>query len=117
LTAGAIVDPLGQTNSREENLVQDTPFVCRSPHLPQYWVMRCHRLLKTIIDEWAAVKGAPFHRPELKSVTLDPKTTAILVVDMIKQTCNEQRRPALRRRHSEDWKKLLASATGRAAPP
>ena len=46
---------------------------------------------ETIIDEWAKVKvPSP---PELKSVTLDPKTTAILVVDMIKQTCNEQRRP------------------------
>jgi len=46
---------------------------------------------ETIIDEWATVKvPSP---PELKSVTLDPKTTAILVVDMIKQTCNEQRRP------------------------
>jgi nicotinamidase-related amidase len=46
---------------------------------------------ETIIDEWATVKAPP--PPELKSVTLDPKTTAILVVDIIKQTCNEQRRP------------------------
>jgi nicotinamidase-related amidase len=46
---------------------------------------------QTIIDEWSSVKPPP--APELKSVTLDPKTTAILVVDMIKQTCNEQRRP------------------------
>lgn len=46
---------------------------------------------ETIIDEWAQVKAPP--PPELKSVTLDPKTTAVLVIDMIKQTCNEQRRP------------------------
>lgn len=45
----------------------------------------------TIIDEWAEVKAPP--PPELKSVVLDPKTTAILMVDIIKQTCNEQRRP------------------------
>src|ERR1700730_3729063 len=46
---------------------------------------------ETIIDEWAKVQvPSP---PELKSVTLDPKTTALLVLDMIKQTCNEQRRP------------------------
>src|SRR5258708_2172450 len=46
---------------------------------------------ETIIDEWAKVTvPSP---PELKSVTLDPKTTAILVIDIIKQTCNEQRRP------------------------
>jgi len=46
---------------------------------------------ETIIDEWANVKAPS--PPELKSVTLDPKTTAILVLDMLKQTCNEQRRP------------------------
>ena len=46
---------------------------------------------ETIIDEWASVKAPP--APKLESVTLDPKTTAILVIDIIKQTCNEQRRP------------------------
>jgi nicotinamidase-related amidase len=46
---------------------------------------------ETIIDEWANVKAPS--PPEVKSVTLDPKTTAILVIDIIKQTCNEQRRP------------------------
>ena len=45
----------------------------------------------TIIDEWATVKVPP--PPELKSVTLDPKTTAILMIDIIKQTCNEEKRP------------------------
>lgn len=46
---------------------------------------------ETIIDEWANVRApAP---PELKSVTLDPKTTALLVIDLIRQTCNDQRRP------------------------
>ena len=48
-------------------------------------------LAETIIDEWSTVKAPP--PPELKSVTLDPKTTAVIVVDLIKQTCNEQRRP------------------------
>jgi len=46
---------------------------------------------ETIIDEWPNVKAPP--PPELKSVTLNPKTTAILVIDIIKQLCNEQRRP------------------------
>src|SRR6185312_7384529 len=45
----------------------------------------------TIIDEWAEVKAPPLS--ELKSVALDPKTTALLLIDIIKQTCNEQRRP------------------------
>jgi hypothetical protein len=44
---------------------------------------------QTIIDEWASVKAPP----ALKPVTIDPKTTAILVIDLIKQLCNEQRRP------------------------
>jgi nicotinamidase-related amidase len=46
---------------------------------------------QTIVDEWSSVKIPP--PPELKPVTLDPKTTAILVMDFVKQTCNNERRP------------------------
>lgn len=46
---------------------------------------------KDVIDEWATVK-APLP-PALKPATLDPKTTALLVLDFIKQTCNNERRP------------------------
>jgi len=46
---------------------------------------------ETVIDEWQNIKAPP--APQLKSVTLDPKTTALLVIDIIKQTCNMQRRP------------------------
>ena len=46
---------------------------------------------QTIIDEWQSVKAPP--APELKAVTLDPKTTALLVMDLVKQTCNAERRP------------------------
>jgi nicotinamidase-related amidase len=46
---------------------------------------------QTIINEWSSVKVPP--APELKSVTLDPKTTALLVMDLIKQACNENARP------------------------
>ena len=46
---------------------------------------------QTIVDEWANIKApAP---PELKPVTLEPKTTALLVMDLIKQACNENARP------------------------
>jgi len=38
---------------------------------------------QTIIDEWASV-NAPL-APQLKSVTLDPKTTSLLLIDIIKQ--------------------------------
>jgi nicotinamidase-related amidase len=46
---------------------------------------------QTIIDEWSTVKVPP--PPELKPVTIDPKTTALLMLDFIKQTCNQERRP------------------------
>src|SRR5215471_10169085 len=46
---------------------------------------------QTIINEWSSVKTPP--APELKPVTLDPKTTAVLVMDFVKQTCNNERRP------------------------
>jgi nicotinamidase-related amidase len=48
-------------------------------------------LAQTIVDEWSSVKVPP--APELKQVTLDPKSTAILVMDLVKQTCNSERRP------------------------
>jgi nicotinamidase-related amidase len=46
---------------------------------------------QTIVDQWSSVKVPP--PPELKPVTLDPKTAAILVMDFVKQTCNNERRP------------------------
>jgi nicotinamidase-related amidase len=47
---------------------------------------------QTIIDEWSKVQ--PPKPPELKSVKIeDPKTTAFLVLDIIKQGCNNERRP------------------------
>ncbi len=46
---------------------------------------------QTIVDDWAKVQAPK--PPELKPVTLDPKTTALLVLDFVKQTCNTERRP------------------------
>jgi nicotinamidase-related amidase len=46
---------------------------------------------QTIIDEWPGVKAPA--APKLESVTLDPKKTALLVIDLIKQTCNAEKRP------------------------
>lgn len=46
---------------------------------------------KDVIEEWAAVKAPP--PPALKPVTVDPKTTALLVLDIVQQTCNAKRRP------------------------
>ena len=39
-----------------------------------------------IVDEWASVKAEP--APTLKPVTVEPKTTALLIFDMVKQFCN-----------------------------
>ncbi len=46
---------------------------------------------KTIIDEWATVQVPK--PPELKPVTVDPKVTAFLVLDLVRQGCNNERRP------------------------
>lgn len=59
----------------------------------------------TLIDEWASIKAPA--APELKSPTLDPKTTALLVLDFINPNCTSRPRcmatlPAM--------KKLLAEA-------
>lgn len=46
---------------------------------------------QTIIDEWNTVKVPPV--PELKTVRIDPKVTALLMLDLNKQICNAERRP------------------------
>lgn len=46
---------------------------------------------QTIIDEWQSIQAPP--APMLKAVTVNPKTTALLVMDVIKQFCNDENRP------------------------
>ena len=46
---------------------------------------------QSIIDEWQNVKSPP--APELKAVTVDPRTTALLMLDFVPQSCSQQRRP------------------------
>jgi nicotinamidase-related amidase len=43
-----------------------------------------------ITTEWDSVKLPP--KPELKSVTVDPKTTALLVLDLMKDNCGARPR-------------------------
>ncbi len=45
----------------------------------------------TVIDLWAEVKVPP--APELASVEVSPKTTALLILDIEKRTTNMERRP------------------------
>ena len=46
---------------------------------------------QTVVDEWASVQAPP--APAVKPVSVDPRTTALLMLDFNKQTCNAERRP------------------------
>jgi nicotinamidase-related amidase len=46
---------------------------------------------QTIVDDWSKVEMPP--APKLKAAKVDPKTTALLVLDLVKNSCNDQRRP------------------------
>ncbi len=48
-------------------------------------------IAQDVIAEWNSIKTPPV--PEIKDVTVDPKTTAFLLLDFNKQTCNAERRP------------------------
>src|SRR4029077_3300844 len=43
-----------------------------------------------ITTEWASVKPPPV--PQLKAATVDPKTTALLVLDLMKTNCGQRSR-------------------------
>ncbi|MDB5363239.1 MAG: hypothetical protein JWO51_4536 [Rhodospirillales bacterium] len=45
----------------------------------------------TIVDEWASVQPPP--PPVLKPAAVDVKTTALLILDIVRQGCNAERRP------------------------
>lgn len=65
----------------------------------------------SIIDEWNSVKAPP--APEVKPVTVDPKTTALLMLDFMNQNCGKRPRcvdslPVM--------KKLLDTARAAKAP-
>src|SRR5258708_20165418 len=46
---------------------------------------------ETVIDEWNTAKRPP--PPQLKPVTVNPRETALLVMDFTVQTCTQERRP------------------------
>ena len=48
-------------------------------------------MAQDVVAEWNSVKTPP--APEVKEVTVEPKTTALLLLDFNKQTCNAERRP------------------------
>jgi nicotinamidase-related amidase len=78
-----------------------------------------------VISDWGTAVIPP--APELKEVTVDPATTALLFLDMMKQGCNARPRcvaaiPSLKRLHDEArthnmvvWYSLVG-ANGKATP-
>jgi hypothetical protein len=48
-------------------------------------------IAEDIIDDWANVQVPP--PPEVKKVTVDPTTAALLVMGFVVESCNIQRRP------------------------
>lgn len=46
---------------------------------------------ETVIDEWESVKALP--PPAIKPVTIDPATTAFLLMDFLRDVCTSQERP------------------------
>ena len=46
---------------------------------------------ETVIDGWASVQAPA--APAVKPMAADPRTTALLLLDFNKQTCNAERRP------------------------
>jgi nicotinamidase-related amidase len=78
-----------------------------------------------ILDDWDAAKAPP--RPEVKPVTVDPSTTALLILDMMKMNCGARPRcvatvPNIKRLHDAArksgmlvWYSLVGS-NGQATP-
>ena len=59
------------------------------------------RLPRTIIDEWKRVKlPSP---PKLEAVTVDPEKTALLILDVQNQNCNENRHTLKQRFAGDDF--------------
>jgi nicotinamidase-related amidase len=66
---------------------------------------------QTIVDKWASVPAPP--PPALKPVTVDPKTTALLMLDFMNQNCGK--RPACVA-SLPTMKKLLGDARAAKVP-
>ena len=66
---------------------------------------------QTIIDQWASIKTPP--APALKPVTVDPKTTALLMLDFMHQNCGK--RPACMASIPAVKKLLTAARDAKAA--
>ena len=67
----------------------------------------------TIVDEWTAVEVPP--PPQLKPVVIDPKATALLILDIQTQNCKLESRPRCVA-SIPNIKRLLGEARSRGIP-
>ena len=67
-----------------------------------------------IIGDWDSVKLPP--KPELKAVTVDPKTTALLVLDLMKNNCGARPRRDCAQRQEADRYATLPQHDDRLQP-
>jgi len=94
LTARLRAGPLAARNRQEEAMFCLRQFLQLTAFATAFAAVLGHAApasAQTIIDEWKSVQAPAV--PELKSVTIDSKTTALLMNDFVKQACNQQRRP------------------------
>ena len=77
-------------NTHLNRFLRDIAFTGAALALAIFIVPAAHA--QSVTDEWASVK-APDKVPELKAVTLDPKKTALLVMDFNKNNCVADQRP------------------------
>lgn len=79
---------------------------------------------RTVVEEWSSVKPPP--PPELKAVRVDPKTTALLILDIETRTVDPARRPravasvpairGLLERARDKGAAVVYSTTGKSSP-
>jgi nicotinamidase-related amidase len=90
-------------NIKERTVTANMKNIVKTLRCPEVWIGAAVILVliagigiqpgqaQTIIEEWNGVKAPP--PPELKQVTINPRTTALLLLDFNSQTCNMERRP------------------------
>ena len=91
LTAKHAAGPLEITKTTGERTMSQIRYLLQLAALAAMLSYAVPSSAETIIDEWQNIKAPP--PPQLQAVTLDPKTTALIMTDIIKQTCNNERRP------------------------
>jgi hypothetical protein len=83
--------------SRRNSMIYRCPLCCDwfeyySHAHSGYWLQREKQVgarEQTIIDEWNTISTLP--APVLQSIAVDPKTSALLILDVETSICNNQR--------------------------